>query len=363
VLVPTEILAEQHATTLRAVLSNYATKIGLLTASVNVETRAKILEELQTGKLNILIGTHALLQESVNFRNLGLVIIDEQHKFGVRQRAKLLAHDPRPHLLIMSATPIPRTLGITLYGDLDISTIRELPKERKPIQTIQVPSSKKKQVIETIKKRILETGEQAYILFPIIEETEKLDLQAAKQEYERLKDNQFKSIPIGLIHGKLAKDERDQVMRDFQSCKLKLLVTTSVIEVGIDNPNATMMLIEHADRFGLSQLHQIRGRIGRGVKESVCYLIADPKTDEARQRLQIMTQTNDGFMIAEEDLKLRGPGEFFGSRQSGWVPFRLADMVRDSKVLIQAREEAKKILANDSMLVDSRHQLLRREIN
>ena len=359
VLVPTEILAEQHAATLRKTLAVYPTHVGLLTANVTGDDRAQILYELETGKIDVLIGTHALLQESVRFRKLGVVIIDEQHKFGVRQRAKLLTRDPRPHLLIMSSTPIPRTLGITLYGDLDISIIRELPKERKPIHTVQVSIKEKSRTIELVKKRILKTDEQAYILFPIIEETERLDLQAANQEYERLKMNEFKAVPIGLVHGKLPKDERDQVMQNFRSRKLKLLVTTSVIEVGIDNPNATMMIVEHADRFGLSQLHQIRGRIGRGSKKSICYLIADPKTEEAKKRLQIITQTNDGFIIAEEDLKLRGPGEFFGSRQSGFMPFRLADMVRDSKMLIEAREEVKKILAVDPILSESRNKLLK----
>ncbi len=356
-LAPTEVLSEQHEATLKQLLRGFPKiRIELLTASVAREKRDQILGRLSTGGVQILIGTHAVLQETVNFKKLGLVVIDEQHKFGVRQRGKLLARNPRPHLLVMSATPIPRTLGLTLYGDLDISTIRQLPKGRKPIHTEFVPSKDKQKIILKIKERV-ERGEQAYILFPIIEETEKLDVQAAKQEFERLKNGVFKLIPMGLIHGRLEKAERDHVMHDFQNGKLKILIATSVIEVGIDNPNATVMVIENADRFGLSQLHQIRGRIGRGSAESFCYLIANPKTDEAKKRLEIMTQTTDGFVIAEEDLKLRGPGEFFGLRQSGIPPFRLADIVRDGEILVQAREDVKKILEIDPLL--SRHENLR----
>lgn len=357
-LAPTEILAEQHAATLRYLLAAYPAKIKLLTASVTADEREEILTKLAIGEVDVLIGTHAVLQESVNFKRLGLVIIDEQHKFGVRQRAKLLTREPRPHLLVMSATPIPRTLGLTLYGDLDISTIRQLPNGRRRIATYRHPAKERHRVLLKVLERIAK-NEQAYILFPIIEETEKLDLQAAKQEYERLKREEFRSIPIGLIHGRLPKEERDSVMHAFRNGTLKVLVATSVVEVGVDNPNATVMVIENADRFGLSQLHQIRGRIGRGKKESVCYLIADPKTEQAERRLDILTQTMDGFTIAEEDLKLRGPGEFFGVRQSGLAPFKIADMIRDASVLLQTREEAKRILEKDPLLELSEHHSLR----
>lgn len=357
-LVPTEILAEQHEATLKRILSKSPTRIKLLTASVLGDERQRILDDTQSGKIDVLVGTHAVLQDAVNFKNLGVVIIDEQHKFGVRQRAKLLARNPRPHLLIMSATPIPRTLGLTLYGDLDISEIRELPKGRKPIATRHFSTKERPKVLRMVKERI-QDGEQAYILFPIIEETEKADLQSAKQEYERLRKNEFKPAEIGLIHGKLSKEERDDVMGNFQAGKLKVLVATSVIEVGVDNPHATTMVIEHADRFGLSQLHQIRGRIGRGAKESVCFLIADPKTDQASRRIEILTKTLDGFLIAEEDLKLRGPGEFFGLRQSGAPPFRLADFAKDLDVLLRARDEAKRILERDPLLTSTENAVLK----
>lgn len=357
-LIPTEILAEQHDQTIRSVLKYANRNIELLTASVGREKKEQILNDLAAGKVDILIGTHAVLQEDVFFRKLGLVIIDEQHKFGVKQRAKLLTHEPRPHLLIMSATPIPRTLGLTLYGDLDISTIRMLPKGRNPVETFLIKPIQKARVFQEILKRI-QRGEQAYILFPAVEENEKIDLQAAVQEFEKLKASVFESVPIGLVHGRLEKNEREKVMKAFQEGRIKVLVATSVIEVGVDNPNATMMVIENAERFGLSQLHQIRGRIGRGTKASVCYLISDPKTDEAKKRLKVLTKTSDGFEIAEEDLKLRGPGEFFGFRQSGIPPFKIADLIRDKELLIKAREEAEKILMKDPLLSKVEHAALR----
>ncbi len=355
-LAPTEVLAEQHFMTLKKMLAPYQIKIELLTASVTGEKRIEILEKLSSGKIQILIGTHAILQETVNFKNLGFVIIDEQHKFGVRQRAQLLQRNPRPHLLIMSATPIPRTLGLTLYGDLEISTIKELPKGRKPIKTQHFSFPAK--AIDFIKERI-KKGEQAYILFPVIEESEKLDVQAAKKEFERLKVKDLQGIPMGIVHGRVAKEERDRTMADFLNGKIKVLIATSVIEVGIDNPRATIMMIANADRFGLSQLHQIRGRIGRGELESHCFLISDPKTDEAKKRIEILTKTQDGFTIAEEDLKLRGPGEFFGVKQSGVPRFRLANLIRDYEWVVKARREATSILAADPQLTSPQNCLIR----
>ncbi len=360
-LIPTEVLAEQHEATLKKTLEQYPVRVELLTASVDDQKRGEILRDLQLGKVDVLVGTHAMLQESVSFRKLGFVVIDEQHKFGVRQRAQLLSRDPRPHLLVMSATPIPRTLGLTLYGDLSISTIRELPKNRKPIKTEWMPEARRTDVYKQVKTRIAK-GEQAYMMFPIIEETERLDLQAASQEFEKLKRGEFKDFRLGLIHGRMSKDERNKAMSDFKSGKLHMLVSTSVIEVGVDNPNATMMIIQHADRFGLSQLHQIRGRIGRGELESICFLIADPKTENAKIRLEALVKTNNGFEIAEEDLKLRGPGEFFGLRQSGAPMFRLADITRDYQVLETTRESAKRVLKSDPSLSREDHRLLAREL-
>jgi len=345
-LIPTEVLAEQHEITLKKILEKYPVRIELLTASIPDEKRRTILRDLEAGKIDVLIGTHAILQESVEFAQLGFLVIDEQHKFGVRQRAQLIVRNPRPHVLVMSATPIPRTLGLTLYGDLSISTIRELPKNRKPITTKWVLEKQKTAVYKVVKSRVA-NGEQVYMMFPIIDETEKLDLQAATQEFERLRRGEFKDLQIGLVHGRMSKEERNRTMDNFKNGKLSILISTSVIEVGVDNPNATVMIIQHADRFGLSQLHQIRGRIGRGDKDSVCFLIADPTTEEAKVRLKVLMKTNDGFEIAEEDLKLRGPGEFFGVRQSGAPMFRLADIIRDYPVLEAARQDAKELLNQD----------------
>lgn len=356
-LAPTEVLVEQHFITLKELLSPYSIKIELLTASVVGDKRSEILNGLLTGDIQVLVGTHAVLQESVNFKNLGFVVVDEQHKFGVRQRGQLLQRNPRPHLLVMSATPIPRTLGLTLYGDLEISTIKELPKGRKSITTYHFPSKDSKKATNFIKER-LKNGEQAYIVFPVIEESENLDVQAARKEFARLQVEDFKGISIGLVHGKVPKAERDQTMLDFISGKIKVLVATSVIEVGIDNQKATVMVIENADRFGLSQLHQIRGRIGRGRSESHCFLIANPKTDEAKKRIEILLKSQDGFLIAEEDLKLRGPGEFFGMKQSGAPQFRIADLLRDYEWLIKSRQDARELILRDPELKLPENQTL-----
>ncbi|MBI3999950.1 MAG: ATP-dependent DNA helicase RecG [Candidatus Omnitrophica bacterium] len=372
-LVPTEILAEQHDQNLSAMLRRLGVSTALLTGSLESEEREAVLAQIASAATSVVIGTHALLQEDVRFKNLGLVVIDEQHRFGVMQRAKLILRKPRPHLLVMTATPIPRTLGLTLYGDLDISTIHELPKGRKEIKTYWINQNKETDVLEHIKKEVLEQNEQAYILFPIIEEMdrsffsadnqEQYSLSAATKEYERLKKGIFKNIPIGLVHGRLSKKERDLVMQNFYKGKIKILVATSVIEVGVDNPNVTYMVIENAERFGLSQLHQMRGRIGRGQKEATCFLFGNPTTEEGKKRLRILTKTQDGFSIAEEDLLIRGPGEFFGTKQSGLPLFRIADLIRDSALLTLARKEAKKIVDEDPDLVRPEHQRLIEEMN
>lgn len=342
-LIPTEILAEQHARTLSRFLAPLGVEVALLTASTLPERKFEILTHLKDGRLAILVGTHALLQERVHFRSLALVVIDEQHKFGVRQRNLLLQATPRPHQLVMTATPIPRTLALTLYGDLEVSTLKELPQGRRPVKTYWMTREKQPEVLRHIRQRVT-AGGQAYLVFPLIDETEKTDLFAASEEYGRLLRQEFKGLRLGLVHGRLPREIREKMMSDFHEGKVQVLVATSVIEVGVDNPNATIMVIENAERFGLSQLHQLRGRVGRGAKESECYLFGDPKTDEGKRRLRILTKTNDGFLIAEEDLRLRGPGEIFGIRQSGDPLFRVANLTEDLPLLLEARQAAIEIL-------------------
>ncbi len=344
-LVPTEILAEQHYRTLRQLLEAFQIRTALLTSSTLPPQRERMLAELRQGKIQIVVGTHAILQEDVSFKSLALVVIDEQHKFGVHQRAKLLQNEPRPHQLVMTATPIPRTLAFTSYGDLSISTIRQLPAGRQPIKTWWVPREKQTRVFEHMRAKI-EKGEQAYFIFPLIEETEKSDLLAAEKEYKRLKASAFSGLRMGLVHGRMTKEERDAMMNAFRAGELNILVATSVIEVGVDHPNATMMVIENADRFGLAQLHQMRGRIGRGDKASECYVFGEPSTEEGKKRLQIFSRTQDGFAIAEEDMRLRGFGDFLGTRQSGVPGFNLADPVADEALLQDARDTAFRLLRN-----------------
>ncbi|MCM8775543.1 MAG: ATP-dependent DNA helicase RecG [Candidatus Omnitrophica bacterium] len=338
-LVPTEILAEQHYQTLEKLLKPFSVSLGLLTSSTPPQRRERMLAELAQGTLSILIGTHAILRENVRFSCLALVIIDEQHKFGVHQRCQLLNTNPRPHQLVMTATPIPRTLALTLYADLDISVLRELPTGRQPVKTYWITRDKQNQILQHILEKV-QQGEQAYFIFPLIEETEKMDLLAAKREFEHLKKKTFAKVSMGLVHGRLSQDERDYVMRSFRKGDISVLVATSVVEVGVDNPNATVMVIENAERFGLSQLHQMRGRIGRGSRPSECFLFGEPKTEEGKRRMRILTKSNDGFLIAEEDLKLRGPGDFWGTRQSGDPMFRIADPIRDYSIFSKAREIA-----------------------
>jgi ATP-dependent DNA helicase RecG len=338
-LVPTEILAEQHYRTLAPVLESLGVTVGLLTSSTPAPKRERLVAELKQGKIAALIGTHAILSEDVQFKSLALVVIDEQHKFGVHQRYQLLNKDPRPHQLVMTATPIPRTLALTIYGDLDISIMKELPAGRQPIKTYWITRQKQTEVLQHILRKINE-GDQAYFIFPLIEETEKSDLLAAKREFKKLQEGIFEKVPMGLVHGKVPNAERDALMRGFARGEIKVLVATSVIEVGVNNPNATIMVIENAERFGLSQLHQMRGRIGRGEKSSECFLFGEPKTTEGQKRLRILTKTQDGFLIAEEDLKLRGPGDFWGTKQSGDAFFRVANPLLDQDLLLEARDTA-----------------------
>lgn len=348
ILVPTEILAEQHARTLRKLLEPFDLRIALLTSSTPAPGRERLVSELRQGKIQILIGTHAVLQDDIQFSSLAFVVIDEQHKFGVHQRCQLFQRKPRPHQLVMTATPIPRTLAMTLYADLDVSLMRERPAARQPVKTFWVPRKEQPKILNAILEKI-QKGEQAYFIFPAVEETEKSDLLAATQEYENLRKGVFSKVKMGLVHGRLSREEREPIMKAFRNGELQLLVATSVIEVGVDNPNATLMVIENADHFGLAQLHQMRGRIGRGDKPSECFLFGEPKTDEAKSRLELMTRTQDGFLIAEEDLKLRGPGDFWGTRQSGEPLFRLAHPVLDQAILLDARKEAQGLLTTHAL--------------
>lgn len=361
-IAPTEILAEQHFQRLQPLMSSLGIATALLTGSVEARERQPVYELAQSGNPCVFIGTHALLQEEIRFKNLGLLVIDEQHRFGVEQRAKLVQRNPRPHLLVMTATPIPRTLGLTLYGDFDITTMHEQPRGRKTIKTFWIRQEKTEEVLEHIRDTISKTNEQAYILFPIIEETERTDLQAATQEFERLKRGTFKEIPMGLVHGRLSRKEREAVMARFHAGTTRVLVSTSVIEVGVDNPHVTFMVIENAERFGLSQLHQMRGRIGRGTKESMCFLFGSPSTEDGKRRLRILTKTHDGFVIAEEDLALRGPGDFFGTKQSGLTFFKIGNLIRDKELLFTARKEAVELLNGDLNFSNPEHVLLAEEL-
>ena len=336
-MAPTEILAQQHYNNLQQWLTPLGVSVGLFLGSQGKKVREKFRTDLRNGQMNIAVGTHALIQEDVDFNNLGAIVVDEQHRFGVKQRNILKKKSQNPQMLTMTATPIPRTLALTVHGDLDLTIIDELPKGRKPIKTSLVTSHRG--VYELIKKEI-ESGRQAYVVYPLIEESETLSAKAATIEAERLQNEVFPQFKIGLLHGKLKNDEKEQVMANFKNKKYDILVSTTVVEVGVDVPNATVMLIENAERFGLSQLHQLRGRVGRNDLQSYCILHTSTKSQETKERLNIMTQTNDGFVIAEKDLQLRGPGEFLGIRQSGLPDLIISDIVRDAKILEMARNEA-----------------------
>lgn len=336
-MAPTEILAQQHYNNLQQWLSPMGISVGLFLGSQGKKIREKFRTDLRNGQMNIAVGTHALIQEDVDFNNLGAIVVDEQHRFGVKQRNVLKKKSQNPQILTMTATPIPRTLALTVHGDLDLTIIDELPKGRKPIKTSLVTSHRG--VYELIQSEI-DADRQAYVVYPLIEESETLSAKAATIEAERLQKEVFPQYKIGLLHGKLKNDEKEQVMKDFKDKKYDILVSTTVVEVGVDVPNATVMLIENAERFGLSQLHQLRGRVGRNSLQSYCILHTSTKSQETRERLNIMTQTNDGFVIAEKDLQLRGPGEFLGTRQSGLPDLIISDIVRDAKILEMARNEA-----------------------
>ena len=337
IMAPTEILAQQHYNNLIQWLTPMGLSVGLFLGSHGKKIRQKFETDLKNGQTHIAVGTHALIQENVEFNNLGAIVVDEQHRFGVKQRNVLKKKSQNPQILTMTATPIPRTLALTVHGDLDLTVINELPKGRKPIKTVLTGAHK--QVWDLIKREV-EEGRQAYIVYPLIEESETLSAKAATIEAERLQTEVFPQFKVGLLHGKLKNDEKDEVMKGFKDGKYDILVSTTVVEVGVDVPNATVMVIENAERFGLSQLHQLRGRVGRNSLQSYCVLITSSRSQETRERLSIMVETNDGFVIAEKDLQLRGPGEFLGTRQSGLPDLIISDIVRDAKILEIARNEA-----------------------
>ena len=358
-MAPTELLAEQHFRTLSPLADQLQISIELLTGDTKPKRKQQLYGMLERGEIEIVVGTHALIQESVQFRQLGLAIVDEQHRFGVMQRAALKKHGANPDVLLMTATPIPRTLALTLYGDLDVSVIDELPPGRKPITTRVFHEGDRKKAYQLVKEQ-LDLGHQAYVVYPLVEESEKLDLKAATSMADELSQTFFKDYSIALLHGRMKSDEKDQIMSRFQNGEHHMLVSTTVIEVGIDVPNATVILIEHAERFGLSQLHQLRGRVGRGQAESLCVLLAQyTPADESIRRLQVMADSNDGFKIAEADLAFRGPGEFLGTRQSGLPDFRVANIVRDSQILEAARDEAQGWLEQDPDLAAPASRKLR----
>lgn len=343
-MAPTEILAEQHARNIKRWLAVGNYRVELLMGSMKAKEKQAVHNALKSGEIDVLVGTHALIQEGVEFHKLGLAVIDEQHRFGVMQRAELRRRGVNPDVLVVTATPIPRSLAMTVYGDLEVSIIDELPPGRTPVKTFVRGDDRRDKIYEFIREQI-SAGRQAYVVYPIIEESEKLDLRNATEMYENLRQEIFPEYKIGLLHGKMKPTEKEEVMKAFTANETQILVATTVIEVGVDVPNASVMLIEHAERFGLSQLHQLRGRVGRGAAESVCILLAQfSKTKEAQERLKIMEQTTDGFKIAEKDLEIRGPGEVMGTRQSGLPEFRIANIVRDQKILEMARREANYML-------------------
>jgi len=349
VMAPTEILAEQHLKNFSRLLSAMDIPVLILTASTKGAERKRVLEQLKSGRPCVVIGTHALLEEEVAFENLSLVVIDEQHRFGVRQRMLLMKKSEQPDVLVMTATPIPRSLAMTLYGDLDLSLMTEMPPGRIPILTRIMNEKDRPKMVEFVREKV-EAGQQAYFVFPLIEESEKLDLKDATKAFEMLKKI-YSKFKVEMLHGRMKNAEKEEVMRRFSAGETQILVSTTVIEVGIDVPNATMMVIEHAERFGLSQLHQLRGRVGRGGNKSYCILATDfKKSDLAKERLKVMEASSDGFKIAEEDLKIRGPGDFLGTRQSGLPDFRVGNLINDLDLLEAAREAARDILEKDPQL-------------
>jgi ATP-dependent DNA helicase RecG len=358
-MAPTEILAEQHARNIKRMLARTPYRIELLTGSLTAGEKRKLQSDLAKGEIHACIGTHALIQEKVKFENLGVVVIDEQHRFGVMQRSELRARGFDPDVLVMTATPIPRSLAMTVYGDLDVSVIDEMPPGRTPIETFVYGEDQRQEVKKLIAREVT-AGRQVYVIYPLVEESERIDLKNATQRYEYLRDRVFPKFSVGLLHGKMKASDKEHIMRRFVSNEIQILVSTTVVEVGVDVPNASVMIVEHAERFGLSQLHQLRGRVGRGAEKSYCLLLtSDRKTSVAEERLGIMAKTNDGFVIAEKDLELRGAGELLGTRQSGLPEFRVGNLVRDQQILERARKEAEFILRKAENSADAQELMKR----
>ncbi|RME51816.1 MAG: ATP-dependent DNA helicase RecG, partial [Caldilineae bacterium] len=365
ILAPTEILAEQHYHSMRALLekAGYTGKIAirLLTGSTRATERQKILDGLADGRVHLLVGTHAIIQRDVSMHNLRLAVVDEQHRFGVEQRGLLRQKGTNPHMLVMSATPIPRTLALTLYGDLDLSIIDEMPPGRQEVKTRWLGPQERERAYAFLRAQI-EKGRQAFIICPLVEESDKIEAKSAIEEHQRLQTKIFPDLKLGLLHGRMSGKEKEAVMADFRDGKTHILVSTAVVEVGIDIPNASVILIEGANRFGLAQLHQFRGRVGRGQHQSYCLLLSDNTTDEARARLEVMERTSNGFELAEEDLKLRGPGDFFGTRQSGLPSLKLVKL-SDTRLLEEARQVARTLFEDDPDLSKPEHKLLARSLH
>jgi ATP-dependent DNA helicase RecG len=361
-MAPTEILAIQHYLYIKHLLEPLGCEIDVLISARSAGEKASLKRRIAQGTLQLVVGTHALIEPDVKFARLGLVVVDEQHRFGVLERYELMRKGPTPHVLVMTATPIPRTLALTVYGDLDFSVINELPPNRSPIETKLLGEPDRNRAFDFIRAKV-KGGEQAYVVYPLIEESEKLDLRPAVRMYEHLSANVFPEFRVGLLHGRLPSEEKERVMQEFKQGTVEILVATTVVEVGVDVPNATVMLIEHAERFGLAPLHQLRGRIGRGRGRSTCLLLAaEPRTEVADERLRTMTETTDGFRIAEIDLKLRGPGEFFGTRQAGIPAFRIANLLRDQEIQEWAKREANEFIEHppSAQELEAFAQLLRK---
>jgi ATP-dependent DNA helicase RecG len=358
IMVPTEILASQHYITLNNIFAELGIKVVLLISDMKKQEKDNVLESIKTGEADIVVGTHALIQKAIDFKDLGLVVVDEQHKFGVEQRAALKTKNKNPDMLVMTATPIPRTMAMTLYGDMDISVIDELPQGKRDVKTMWVDRQQTDKVYDFVKEQMA-NKKQAYIIYPVIDESESIKSQGAAYMHEKLSSTVFKDFRVGLMHGRLDEKEKKNIMSDFKQRKIDLLIATTIVEVGIDVPNASIMVIENAERFGLSQLHQLRGRIGRGKDESFCLLISDAGTESSRQRLEAISNIKDGFEIAQEDLNIRGPGELFGSIQHGTPVLCMGNLISDIDLLEQSRKEAFKLVAKDPSLSDPLHERLR----
>ncbi|MGY5266119.1 ATP-dependent DNA helicase RecG [Paraclostridium bifermentans] len=361
-MAPTEILAEQHFISLNETLSPFGINVGLLVGSLTKKQKDNVLQRVKENEIDILIGTHALIEDKVEFNNLGIVITDEQHRFGVRQRNKLSEKGYNPDILVMTATPIPRTLALILYGDLDISIIDELPPGRQPIETLAVYKDKREKAYNSLVRSEVQKGRQVYIVCPLVEESEAIEAKAAVDLVEELKSEFFSDLRLGLLHGKMKPSEKDETMKKFKNKELDILVSTTVIEVGVNVPNATLMIIENAERFGLAQLHQLRGRVGRGSHKSYCILIYSSKSEVCSQRMSIMEETTDGFKISEKDLEIRGPGEFFGTRQHGLPELKVANIFKHMKILKIAQQEARYIISEDPKLNNYENEKIKKEI-